>query len=172
MASLAWLRRKALLSQRDLASRAGVGASSVYLIERGRVTPRPAMMRKLAAALEVRDPMEIDEFRKVIEQGGTTRLRRTRSVAPARRPRPANDGAPERKRSEPVAKADASRPTREEMLNCLAPLLDRDPGSFLNYLRHRHGKPKLSLEVLQRVLAAEVPDGASAEALRWARGKY
>ena len=66
MPALAALRRRALLSQRDLARRAGVAPSSVYLIERGRTLPRPAVMRKLADALGVSDPMQVDEFRRAV----------------------------------------------------------------------------------------------------------
>ena len=67
MASLASLRHRALLSQRALAKQAGVSPSSIYLIERGRTAPRPLVMRKIVDALGVADPMEVDEFRRVIE---------------------------------------------------------------------------------------------------------
>ena len=68
MASLAALRRRALLSQRDLARRAGVAPSSVYLIEHGRTRPRGTVIRKLAMALGVSDPMQVDEFRHAVTQ--------------------------------------------------------------------------------------------------------
>ena len=69
MPALATLRRRALLSQRNLARRAGVAPSSVYLIERGRTIPRPAVMRKLADALGVSDPLQVDEFRRAVAIG-------------------------------------------------------------------------------------------------------
>jgi DNA-binding XRE family transcriptional regulator len=66
MATLRNLRRRQLLSQRDLAQKAGVTASTVYLIETGRTEPRLKIMRQLCEALNVH-PMEVDEFRSVLE---------------------------------------------------------------------------------------------------------
>jgi len=62
VASLATLRRRRLLSQRELARRAGVAPSSVYLIERGGKIPQLVVMRKIVAALGLEDPMNVDEF--------------------------------------------------------------------------------------------------------------
>lgn len=61
-------RRNRLLSQRDLAKKAGITASTIYLIENGRTTPRIDIMRKISTALNV-EPQSIDEFRRSIEQG-------------------------------------------------------------------------------------------------------
>jgi DNA-binding XRE family transcriptional regulator len=66
MATLRTLRRRRLLSQRDLASRAGVTASTIYLIETGRTEPRLKIMRLICEALGV-SPMEVDEFRAALE---------------------------------------------------------------------------------------------------------
>ena len=66
MASLRETRLRAVLSQRELARRAGVALRTVVEAEAGRQTPRPATMRKLADALGVA-PAEVDEFRAAIE---------------------------------------------------------------------------------------------------------
>jgi len=62
MAALATLRRRRLLSQRELARRAGIAPSSVYLIEKGRTVPRLTVMRKILSA-QLSDPADVDEFR-------------------------------------------------------------------------------------------------------------
>lgn len=67
MASLRTIRRQHLLSQRDLAKKAQITAATVYLIENGRVRPRPSVMRRICAALET-PPDEIDEFRAEMER--------------------------------------------------------------------------------------------------------
>ncbi len=54
------------LSVRELAGLAGVAPSTVYLIEHGRTTPRPSVMRRIAAALAV-DAQDVEEFRRAIE---------------------------------------------------------------------------------------------------------
>jgi transcriptional regulator with XRE-family HTH domain len=66
MPSLRELRIRRLLSLRELAKRADVAQRTVVEAEAGRQAPRPSTMRKLAEALDV-DPMEVDEFREVIE---------------------------------------------------------------------------------------------------------
>ena len=66
MASLAILRRRRLLSQRELARRAGVAPSSIYLIEKGGKVPQLVVMRKIVSALGLDDPMDIDEFRQIL----------------------------------------------------------------------------------------------------------
>jgi transcriptional regulator with XRE-family HTH domain len=66
MTSLREARTNRLLSMRELGRLASVAASTIYLIEAGRTTPRPSIVRKLAAALEV-EPQDIDEFRRAIE---------------------------------------------------------------------------------------------------------
>lgn len=66
MARLRTLRRQQLLSQRDLAQKANVTPSTIYLIEAGRTRPRLKVMRQICAALGV-SPQEIDEFRAELE---------------------------------------------------------------------------------------------------------
>jgi DNA-binding Xre family transcriptional regulator len=61
---LVTLRRRKLLSQRDLAARAGVALSTIYLLEAGkteRVTFK--VMRKVSDALDT-PPESIAEFRR------------------------------------------------------------------------------------------------------------
>ncbi|MCL4553076.1 MAG: helix-turn-helix domain-containing protein [Candidatus Marsarchaeota archaeon] len=60
-------RRQKLMSQADLAEKAGVARSTVHLIEVGKTTPRLSIMRRISEALEVA-PAEIDEFRRAIGQ--------------------------------------------------------------------------------------------------------
>jgi len=74
MATLRELRAERLLSIRDLAQRAHVAPSTVFLIESGRTIPRQRVARQIAEVLRV-DPMEVDEFRRRIEE---TKVRRTR----------------------------------------------------------------------------------------------
>ena len=47
-------RKRALLTQQELADRSGVGVATVIRIERNQVEPHPSTVRKLAAALDVR----------------------------------------------------------------------------------------------------------------------
>jgi DNA-binding XRE family transcriptional regulator len=65
MATLRALRRNQLLSQRDLAQKAGVTASTIYLIETGRTEPRLKIMRQICEALGVK-PLDVDEFRRAL----------------------------------------------------------------------------------------------------------
>jgi transcriptional regulator with XRE-family HTH domain len=67
MTSLRTARAERLLSIRDLARAADVAPSTIYLIESGRSVPRPSVVRRIAAALEVQ-PAEIEEFRRAIRQ--------------------------------------------------------------------------------------------------------
>lgn len=67
MTSLRAARAERLLSIRDLARAANVAPSTVHLIESGRSVPRPSIVRRIAAALEV-EPAEIDEFERAIRQ--------------------------------------------------------------------------------------------------------
>jgi transcriptional regulator with XRE-family HTH domain len=65
---LVTLRKRKLLSQRDLARQAGVALSTIYLLEAGkteRVTFK--VMRSVSAALDV-PPEAIAEFRRALEQ--------------------------------------------------------------------------------------------------------
>jgi transcriptional regulator with XRE-family HTH domain len=52
------LRKRALLTQEQLAERSGVGIATIIRIERNQVEPRGSTIRKLADALEV-DPAEL-----------------------------------------------------------------------------------------------------------------
>lgn len=62
MPSLRTVRRNQLLSQRDLAKKAQVTPSTIYLIEAGQTRPRLKIMRKICEALALA-PQEITEFR-------------------------------------------------------------------------------------------------------------
>ena len=66
------VRAERLLSLRELARLAGVAPSTIYLIEAGRTTPGPAVMRRLGVALEV-DPWAVAEFRRAIRDRGVVR---------------------------------------------------------------------------------------------------
>jgi transcriptional regulator with XRE-family HTH domain len=63
-------RARRILSVRELAARAGVAPATVYQIEHGRTRPHYRSIRVLSEALGV-DPMQIVEFARVIEEGGT-----------------------------------------------------------------------------------------------------
>lgn len=47
------LREQAVLSQSDLAEKAGVSKTTIIKIEQGKISPHPTTIRKLAAALGV-----------------------------------------------------------------------------------------------------------------------
>lgn len=66
MAKLRILRRRQLLSQRDLAQRAGIAPSTVHTTEAGKTLPRLAVARKICEALGVA-PEEVDEFQALID---------------------------------------------------------------------------------------------------------
>jgi transcriptional regulator with XRE-family HTH domain len=55
------LRRRKLLSQRELAARAGVARATINNIEQGKLRPHPRTLRKLAEALGV-PPEELAEY--------------------------------------------------------------------------------------------------------------
>ena len=63
-------RARSVLSIRELAARAGVAPATVYQIEHGRTRPHYRSIRVLIEALGI-DPMQIVEFARVIEEGGT-----------------------------------------------------------------------------------------------------
>ncbi len=52
------LRKRALLTQKELADKSGVGVTTIIRIERNQVEPHGSTIRKLAEALEV-DPAEL-----------------------------------------------------------------------------------------------------------------
>jgi transcriptional regulator with XRE-family HTH domain len=60
------MRLARVLSQRDLAERAGVTQKTVLDLELGRQEPRLQTIRQIAAVLGV-DPTEIEEFREALE---------------------------------------------------------------------------------------------------------
>ena len=60
------IRVDALMSMRELARLAGVSPSTIFLIEAGRSTPHPTVMRRLSAVLAV-DPGTISEFDRAIQ---------------------------------------------------------------------------------------------------------
>ena len=66
MVTLRDLRADRLLSIRELAHRASVAPSTIFLIESGRTIPRQRVARQIARALQI-DPNEVDEFRRTID---------------------------------------------------------------------------------------------------------
>jgi transcriptional regulator with XRE-family HTH domain len=60
------VRRRQLLTVRDLSEKAGVSSKTVMDIEHGKSLPQLKTIRKLAEALEV-DPLAVEEFAEVIE---------------------------------------------------------------------------------------------------------
>ncbi len=52
------LRKRALMTQRELAERSGVGVTTIVRIERNQVEPHGSTIRKLAEALGV-EPYEL-----------------------------------------------------------------------------------------------------------------
>jgi DNA-binding XRE family transcriptional regulator len=65
-------RAEQLLSIRELGLLAGVAPSTIYMIEAGRSTPRPSVVRCICTALQV-DPMAVTEFRRAIQTHGGSR---------------------------------------------------------------------------------------------------
>jgi transcriptional regulator with XRE-family HTH domain len=100
MVTLREVRANRLLTMRELARQASVAASTVYLIESGRTTPRPSIVRRLAWVLDI-DPHEVDEFRRAIEAS------QSRSGA-RRRARP-NAPPPDSSGDQPEPRTDASQ---------------------------------------------------------------
>jgi DNA-binding XRE family transcriptional regulator len=78
MVSLRELRAERLLSIRELARRASVAPSTIYLIEAGRTIPRQRVARQIAEVLGI-DPMKVAELRRRIE---ATKAGRKRGPAP------------------------------------------------------------------------------------------
>jgi len=66
-----------LLSIRELAQRAGVAPSTIYLVENGRTTPQPGVIRRLAVALDL-PANAIEEFSQAIEARKVPRRSRYR----------------------------------------------------------------------------------------------
>lgn len=86
MPRLAALRQRRLLSQRELARRAGIAPSSVYSIENGRTVPRVGVMRKIVTALGIENPMEIDEFRGLLADDGAPEVEHGQALSEATDP--------------------------------------------------------------------------------------
>jgi transcriptional regulator with XRE-family HTH domain len=64
------LRRLRLWSQSDLAKAAGVATSTISHIETGKANNlRPSVMRKIAQALGIKDPLTVYELRFAILGG-------------------------------------------------------------------------------------------------------
>ena len=70
--SLRVFRAERLLSIRELGLLAGVAPSTIYMIESGRSTPRPSVVRCICDALNL-DPMAVTEFRHAIRVHGGSR---------------------------------------------------------------------------------------------------
>ncbi len=68
MSTLREARLRALLSMRQLARKAGLSATTIYLLETHQRTPQLLTVHKLSQALGVVDPLEIDEFRAAYER--------------------------------------------------------------------------------------------------------
>lgn len=66
MASLREIRLRQVISQRDLAEKAGVAPKTIVDLELGRNEPRLRTMRLIAQALGV-EVGEVDEFRQALE---------------------------------------------------------------------------------------------------------
>ena len=66
MTSLREARLQALLSMRQLARKAGVSPTTIYLLERGQHSPQLLTIYKLSRALGI-EPAEINEFRAALE---------------------------------------------------------------------------------------------------------
>ena len=80
MPSLRELRAERLLIVRELARRASVAPSTIFLIESGRTIPRHRVARQRSEVLHV-DPTEADELRRRIE---ATKARYPRRSSTAR----------------------------------------------------------------------------------------
>ncbi len=66
MPSLSNIRRQRLLSQEDLAKKAGIAERTIHLIETGKTAqPRLKVMRALCETLAVQ-PQDVDEFREAL----------------------------------------------------------------------------------------------------------
>jgi ribosome-binding protein aMBF1 (putative translation factor) len=95
MKSLREARADRLLSIRELARQASVAPSTIYLIEAGRATPRPRVVRQLSRVLGI-DPSEVEEFRRMIERSKSPAQRhpgsRARETGRGQPTQPPGDG--------------------------------------------------------------------------------
>ena len=69
MRTLKEARAERLLTMRELADRAGIALSTLYLVESGRAVPSLRVVRALSAALGT-DPKEVAEFAAAVEARG------------------------------------------------------------------------------------------------------
>jgi transcriptional regulator with XRE-family HTH domain len=66
MTTLRQARLQALLSMRQLARKAEISPTTIYLLESGQRSPQLLTIYKLSRALGV-SPVEIEEFRRVLD---------------------------------------------------------------------------------------------------------
>ena len=90
MMSLREARTNRLLSIRELAQRASVAPSTIYLIEGGKSTPRLSVVRRLSAALDA-DPHAVKEFHRAISASQVPTASRRPSTKRAISPRTNED---------------------------------------------------------------------------------
>ena len=57
-----------LLSAKELAKQAGISEGNIYSIEKGGWLPSLGTVKKLAAALGINDPLEVEEFKAAIDK--------------------------------------------------------------------------------------------------------
>jgi len=67
MTTLREARLQALLSMRQLARKAGISPTTIYLLESGQRSPQLLTIYKLISALGV-SPEEIEEFRRALDR--------------------------------------------------------------------------------------------------------
>ena len=72
MITLREARLQALLSMRQLARKAGISPTTIYLLETGQRSPQLLTAYKLSRALGV-EPTEISEFRRVMDRESAVR---------------------------------------------------------------------------------------------------
>jgi transcriptional regulator with XRE-family HTH domain len=63
------VRAERMLSIRELAQRASVAPSTIFLIEASRSRPRLSVVRRISEALGI-DPLSITEFRRSVRASG------------------------------------------------------------------------------------------------------
>ena len=81
--ALAVLRKEKLLTQRELASAAGVTIATVSYAESGVTKPKILTILKIRMALGVR-PKDVDEFRRALDLPNQRAWGQTRAMAPGR----------------------------------------------------------------------------------------
>jgi DNA-binding XRE family transcriptional regulator len=66
MTALAVVRKQKLMTQRELATAAGVTIATVSYAESGKMRPKILTIRKICAVLGVQ-PEDVDEFRRALD---------------------------------------------------------------------------------------------------------